>query len=73
MNEYWNTKAKDKLDNSEGPLMAAGPGDDSKVSAEYNNIYFYSGVTRQDNLQLNKLLLRQHNKLHLIQLFFLHL
>jgi ATP-dependent protease ClpP protease subunit len=57
MNEYWNTKAKDKTDSSEGPLMMAGSGDDSKVSAEYNNIYFYSGVTRQDNLQLNKLLL----------------
>jgi len=57
MNEYWNTKAKDKSDSPEGPLMMAGSGDDSKVSAEYNNIYFYSGVTRQDNLQLNKLLL----------------
>ena len=57
MNEYWNTKAKDKSDNPEGPLMMAAAGDDSKVSAEYNNIYFYSGVTRQDNLQLNKLLL----------------
>ena len=57
MNEFWNTKAKDKSDTPEGPLMMAGSGDDSKVSSEYNNIYFYSGVTRQDNLQLNKLLL----------------
>ena len=70
MNEYWNTKLKDI--NTEGPMMSAGGADDSRVSAESNRIYFYSGVTRQDNLVLNKLLNSTGNKLkntqHVLQL-----
>tara|TARA_R100000388_G_scaffold91773_1_gene74095 strand:+ start:470 stop:1090 length:621 start_codon:yes stop_codon:yes gene_type:complete len=61
MNDYWNTKLKDI--NTEGPTMSAGGADDSRVSAESNKIYFYSGVTRQDNLVLNKLLHSTGNKL----------
>ena len=61
MNDYWNTKLKDM--NTEGPTMSAGSADDSRVSAENNKIYFYSGVTRQDNLVLNKLLHSTGNKL----------
>ena len=61
MNDYWNTKLKDI--NTEGPTMSAGSADDSRVSAENNKIYFYSGVTRQDNLVLNKLLHSTGNKL----------
>ena len=49
--------------NTEGPTMSAGSADDSRVSAENNKIYFYSGVTRQDNLVLNKLLHSTGNKL----------
>lgn len=61
MNDYWNTRLKDM--NTEGPTMSAGHSDDSRVSAESNKIYFYSGVTRQDNLVLNKLLHSTGNKL----------
>ena len=70
MNDYWNTKLKDI--NTEGPTMSAGSADDSRVSVENNRIYFYSGVTRQDNLVLNKLLHSTGNKLrntqHVLQL-----
>ena len=51
----------------EGPTLAAGSSDDSKVSSEYNKIYFYSGVTRQDNLQLNKLILNTGQKMKIIE------
>jgi len=61
MNEYWNTTIKDQ--SPEGPLMSAGGADDSRVSVAHNKIYFYSGVTRQDNLVLNKLLNSTGNKL----------
>ena len=70
MNEYWNTKIKDNSDNKEEPIMATSAGDDSKVSSEYNKIYFYSGVTRQDNLQLNKLLLNTGQKMESIRLCY---
>ena len=53
MNKFENMSSKAE-EKEEGPFMAAGATDDSKVSSEYNKIYFYSGVTRQDNLQLNK-------------------
>tara|TARA_R100000234_G_scaffold119966_1_gene104589 strand:- start:10105 stop:10725 length:621 start_codon:yes stop_codon:yes gene_type:complete len=65
MNEYWNTKLKD-IEKGE-PTMSAGSADDSRVSVEYNKIYFYSGVTRQDNLVLNKLLHTTGHKLKNIQ------
>ena len=70
MNEYWNTKIKDNSDDKEEPIMATSAGDDSKVSSEYNKIYFYSGVTRQDNLQLNKLLLNTGQKMESIRLCY---
>jgi ATP-dependent protease ClpP protease subunit len=67
MEDYWSMKIKDKKHESEGPLMMASSGDDSRVSVEHNKIYFYSGVTRQDNLQLNKLIHTTGNKLANIQ------
>ena len=54
MNEYWNTKIKDNSDNKEEPIMATSAGDDSKVSSEYNKIYFYYGVNRNACVELNK-------------------
>ena len=67
MEKYWNTKAKDeneeKSNHTEGPFMMLGSADDSKVSVENNKIYFYAGVTRQDNLMLNKLLYSTGNKM----------
>ena len=64
MEKYWNTKAEDdNQENKEGPVMMMGSADDSKVSVENNKIYFYSGVTRQDNLMLNKLLYSTGNKM----------
>ena len=59
MRKYWNTKPEDENEENEtkeGPMMMLGSADDSKVSVENNKIYFYSGVTRQDNLMLNKAL-----------------
>ena len=50
--------------------MATSSGDDSKVSTEYNKTYFYSGVTRQDNLQLNKLILNTGQKMKSIELCY---
>ena len=67
MEDYWSMKVKDKKHESEGPLMMASSGDDSRVSVEHNKIYFYSGVTRQDNLQLNKLIHTTGHKLANIQ------
>jgi ATP-dependent protease ClpP protease subunit len=69
MNNFWNTSVKDDKE-QEGPLMATSSGDDSKVSTEYNKIYFYSGVTRQDNLQLNKLILNTGQKMKSIELCY---
>ena len=67
MEKYWNTKAKDESEESsnytEGPSMMLTSSDDSRVSAENNKIYFYAGVTRQDNLILNKLLHATGNKM----------
>tara|TARA_A100001515_G_scaffold66862_1_gene53024 strand:- start:284 stop:904 length:621 start_codon:yes stop_codon:yes gene_type:complete len=65
MEEFWNMKSKDNEDF--GPVMMAGSSDDSRVSVEYNKIYFYSGVTRQDNLQLNKLIHTTSHKLKNIE------
>jgi len=62
MKKYWQLEAKDEKE-SEGPTMMAAASDDSRVSAEHNTIYFYSGVTRQDNLTLNKLLKSTGQKL----------
>tara|TARA_R100000458_G_C8250137_1_gene227244 strand:- start:497 stop:1120 length:624 start_codon:yes stop_codon:yes gene_type:complete len=62
MKKYWQLEAKDEKE-GEGPTMMAGSSDDSRVSAEHNTIYFYSGVTRQDNLTLNKLLKSTGQKL----------
>jgi hypothetical protein len=68
MNKYWHLEAQDDKDqNDQGPIMMAGSSDDSRVSAEHNKIYFYSGVTRQDNLALNKLLHSTGHKLANIQ------
>jgi ATP-dependent protease ClpP protease subunit len=68
MNKYWHLEAQDEKDeDNQGPMMMAGSSDDSKVSAEHNKIYFYSGVTRQDNLALNKLLHSTGHKLANIQ------
>jgi len=65
MNKYWHLEAQDEKDDQEyeGPAMVAGGGDDSRVFVEYNKIYFYSGVTRQDNLNLNKLLVSTGQKM----------
>ena len=68
MNKYWHLEAQDDKDQKDqGPIMMAGSSDDSRVSAEHNKIYFYSGVTRQDNLALNKLLHSTGHKLANIQ------
>jgi ATP-dependent protease ClpP protease subunit len=68
MNKYWHLEAQDEKDeDNQGPMMMAGSSDDSRVSAEHNKIYFYSGVTRQDNLALNKLLHSTGHKLANIQ------
>lgn len=68
MNKYWHLEAQDDKDeNDQGPMMMAGSSDDSRVSVEHNKIYFYSGVTRQDNLALNKLLHSTGHKLANIQ------
>jgi len=66
MKKYWHLETKYEQDN-EGPTMMAGSSDDSRVSVEQNRIYFYSGVTRQDNLTLNKLIHTTGNKLANIQ------
>ena len=62
MKKYWQLEAKDE-EEAGGPTMMAGSSDDSRVSVEHNRIYFYSGVTRQDNLTLNKLLKSTGQKL----------
>ena len=68
MNKYWHLEAQDDKDqNDQGPMMMAGSSDDSRVSVEHNKIYFYSCVTRQDNLALNKLLHSTGHKLANIQ------
>ena len=67
MKKYWHLEAEDEREHSEGPTMMAGSSDDSRVSVEHNRIYFYSGVTRQDNLSLNKLIHTTGNKLANIQ------
>ena len=68
MNKYWHLEAQDEKDEDiQGPTMMAGSSDDSRVSVEHNKIYFYSGVTRQDNLALNKLLHSTGHKLANIQ------
>jgi ATP-dependent protease ClpP protease subunit len=71
MKKYWHLEAKDdNEENKEGPFMMAGSPDDSKVSSEYNSIYFYSGVTRQDNMNLNKLILNTGQKMKSIELCY---
>ncbi len=70
MNKNWHLSALKKKSEYEGPTLAAGSSDDSKVSSEYNKIYFYSGVTRQDNLQLNKLILNTGQKMKSIELCY---
>jgi len=69
MEKYWNMKVDDNRERTEpeGPMMMAGASDDSRVSVEYNKIYFYSGVTRQDNLQLNKHIHTTGHKLSNVQ------
>ena len=65
MNKYWHLEARDEKDDQdlEEPAMTAGGSDDSKVFADLNKIYFYSGVTRQDNLNLNRLLVNTGQKM----------
>jgi ATP-dependent protease ClpP protease subunit len=70
MNKNWYLSSEEDRDEYEGPTLAAGSSDDSKVSSEYNKIYFYSGVTRQDNLQLNKLILNTGQKMKSIELCY---
>jgi ATP-dependent protease ClpP protease subunit len=67
MSNYWQLEAQDDKDEEQGPTMMAGSSDDSRVSVEQNRIYFYSGVTRQDNLTLNKLIHTTGNKMANIQ------
>tara|TARA_R110000796_G_scaffold174927_1_gene291910 strand:+ start:72 stop:734 length:663 start_codon:yes stop_codon:yes gene_type:complete len=72
MKKHWhleveNEEAEERLYSYEGPAMAAGGSDGDKVSSEYNKIYFYSGVTQQHNLQLNKLLVSTAQKMTTIQ------
>jgi ATP-dependent protease ClpP protease subunit len=67
MDKYWNMRADDGGRQPEGPVMMAGSPDDSRVSGDNNKIYFYSGVTRQDNLMLNKLLHATGHKMASIQ------
>ena len=70
MNKNWYLSSDEEKGEYEGPTLAAGASDDSKVSSEYNKIYFYSGVTRQDNLQLNKLILNTGQKMKSIELCY---
>jgi ATP-dependent protease ClpP protease subunit len=70
MKKNWFLSSSEEEGNYEGPSLAAGTSDDSKVSLEYNKIYFYSGVTRQDNLQLNKLILSTGQKMKSIELCY---
>tara|TARA_R100000664_G_scaffold970_1_gene2669 strand:- start:1017 stop:1643 length:627 start_codon:yes stop_codon:yes gene_type:complete len=70
MKKNWHLNAAEEEGEYEGPTLAAGNSDDSKVSSEYNKIYFYSGVTRQDNLQLNKLILNTGQKMKSIELCY---
>ena len=70
MKTNWYLSSSEENEEYEGPTLAAGSSDDSKVSSEYNKIYFYSGVTRQDNLQLNKLLLNTGQKMKSIELCY---
>ena len=70
MKKNWYLNAAEEEGEYEGPTLAAGSSDDSKVSSEYNKIYFYSGVTRQDNLQLNKLILNTGQKMKSIELCY---
>ena len=70
MKTNWHLSSSEENEEYEGPTLAAGSSDDSKVSSEYNKIYFYSGVTRQDNLQLNKLLLNTGQKMKSIELCY---
>ncbi len=70
MKKNWHLNAAEEEGEYEGPTLAAGSSDDSKVSSEYNKIYFYSGVTRQDNLQLNKLILNTGQKMKSIELCY---
>ena len=68
MKKHWYLEAQGEESYPyEGPSMAAGGSDSDKVSAEYNKLYFYSGVTQQHNLQLNKLLVSTAQKLITIQ------
>ena len=70
MKKNWHLNTAEEEGEYEGPTLAAGSSDDSKVSSEYNKIYFYSGVTRQDNLQLNKLILNTGQKMKSIELCY---
>ena len=70
MKTNWYLSSSEEGQEYEGPTLAAGSSDDSKVSSEYNKIYFYSGVTRQDNLQLNKLILNTGQKMKSIELCY---
>lgn len=70
MKKYWHLEAQDEetgKSEAQGPIMTAGSSDDSRVSADNNKIYFYSGVTRQDNLMLNKYLHATGHKMANIQ------
>jgi ATP-dependent protease ClpP protease subunit len=64
---HWSLEAKEEKSKNEEPQMSAGSSDDNGVSSDYNKVYFYSGVTRQDNLKLNKTLCSTSNKLLAIQ------
>ena len=70
MNKNWHLSSDEEIEEYKGPTLAAGASDDSKVSSEYNKIYFYSGVTRQENLQLNKLILNTGQKMKSIELCY---
>jgi len=59
--EYWFSKAAGE-DTSPASKKRAGQGGNNKIEWENNNIYFYSEVTRVNNLCLNKQLVTLGNR-----------
>ena len=59
--EYWFSKANNQ-DNDHSSKKRVGNGVNNKIEWENNNIYFYSEVTRTNNLYLNKQLVTLGNR-----------
>ena len=49
------------------PSVTSGSNDDSSIEFDLNTIYFYSGVTQQDNFVLNKYLAKLDRDLPIVQ------